>query len=170
MANVGINKVVIVGNVGADPEVKTLSGGKVANFRIATGEKWRDKNTGERREKTEWHSIVVWGDALVAVVDDYVRKGSRVGVIGQLQTRKYEKNGEDRYVTEIVIKGFGGELTLLDSRKDDDRGDRRESRRDDSRSDRRDDRRDSDRDDRRGSGGTGRAHSRRDDLDDDIPF
>lgn len=109
-----LNRVQLIGNVGADPEIRSVaSGSKVANFRIATSETWKDKNTGEKKERTEWHSIVVWNDGLVGVIEKYVKKGSKVMVEGQLQTRKWEKDGVDRYTTEVVLQGFGGSLLLL---------------------------------------------------------
>lgn len=113
-----LNKVMLIGNLGADPEIRRLpSGGSVANMRIATSESWRDKNTGERREKTEWHNVVVFNDNLVRVIEQYVKKGSKLYVEGQLQTRKYQdKSGQDRYSTEVVLQGFNGNLTLLDGR------------------------------------------------------
>lgn len=111
-----LNKVMLIGNLGADPEIRRLpSGGAVASLRIATSESWRDKATGERREKTEWHSVVVFNDNLVKVIEQYVKKGSKLYVEGQLQTRKYQaKDGSDRYSTEVVLQGFNGQLTLLD--------------------------------------------------------
>lgn len=113
-----LNKVMLIGNLGADPEIRRLpSGGSVANMRIATSETWRDKNSGERREKTEWHNVVIFNDNLVRVVEQFVKKGSKIYIEGQLQTRKYQdKSGADRYSTEVVLQGFGGQLTLLDSR------------------------------------------------------
>lgn len=113
-----VNKVILIGNLGRDPEIKSFaSGDKIANFSIATSENWRDKQTGERKEKTEWHNIVVRGDGLVRVVENYVKKGSKLYIEGQLQTRKWQdQNGNDRYTTEIVVGGFNGQLTLLDGR------------------------------------------------------
>jgi single-strand DNA-binding protein len=113
-----LNKVMLIGNLGADPEIRRLpSGGSVANMRIATSESWRDKNTGERKEKTEWHNVVVFNDNLVRVIEQYVKKGAKIYVEGQLQTRKYQdKSGQDRYSTEVVLQGFSGNLTLLDGR------------------------------------------------------
>jgi len=108
-----LNRVQLIGNVGADPEIRSVNSGKVANFRIATSETWKDKNTGEKKERTEWHSIVVWNDGLVGVIEKYVKKGSKVMIEGQLQTRKWEKDGVDRYTTEVVLQGFGGSLLLL---------------------------------------------------------
>jgi len=113
-----VNKVILIGNLGADPEIRTLnSGDRVANLRIATSETWRDRQSGERKERTEWHRVVIFNDNLVKVVENYVKKGSKVYVEGQLQTRKWQdKDGNDRYTTEIVLQRFRGELTLLDSR------------------------------------------------------
>lgn len=119
-----MNRVILVGRVGKDPEVRSFdNGGKVANFSLATSERWRDKNSGERKEKTEWTNIVVTGDGLFGVVERFVRKGSQIGIEGKLQTRKYQdRDGTDRYVTEVVVSGFGGGITLLDSKRDDDSG------------------------------------------------
>lgn len=115
----GVNKVILVGNLGKDPEVKSFSnGGRVANFTIATSESWKDKTTGERKERTEWHNIKVDNDNLIRVVEQYLRKGSKVYVEGQLQTRKWQdRDGNDRYTTEVVIGRFKGELELLDRRE-----------------------------------------------------
>jgi single-strand DNA-binding protein len=112
-----LNKVMLIGNLGADPEIRTMgNGGKVANLRIATSETWKDRQTGERREKTEWHSVVIFSEGLVGVVERYLKKGSKVFVEGKLQTRKWQDaSGQDRYSTEIVIQGLGGTLTMLDS-------------------------------------------------------
>jgi single-strand DNA-binding protein len=114
-----VNKVILVGNLGKDPEVKTFAnGGRVANFSIATSETWNDRTTGERKEKTEWHNIAVNSDGLVRVVENYLRKGSKVYVEGQLQTRKWQdRDGNDRYTTEVVV-GMRGQLTMLDGRRD----------------------------------------------------
>ena len=113
-----LNKVMLIGNLGADPEVRTFqNGGKVCNLRIATSERWRDKNTGENREKTEWHTVAIFSEGLVRVCEQYLRKGSKVFVEGALQTRKWQdQSGNDRYSTEVVIQGFGGTLTMLDGR------------------------------------------------------
>lgn len=113
-----LNKVMLIGNLGRDPEVRSLnSGEKVANLALATGESWTDKATGERKERTEWHRIAVFNDRLVDVIEKYCRKGSKLYVEGQLQTRKYTDNaGVERYQTEVVLSKFRGELTLLDSR------------------------------------------------------
>jgi len=113
-----VNKVILVGNLGADPEIRRLnSGDQVASMRIATSESWRDRNTGERRERTEWHNVVIFNDNLVKVVEQYVKKGAKVYIEGQLQTRKWQdQNGNDRYTTEIVLQKYRGELQMLDSR------------------------------------------------------
>lgn len=111
-----LNKVMLIGNLGADPEIRTFNnGGKVANLRIATSEQWKDRQTGERKEKTEWHTVAIFSEGLVGVVERYLKKGSKVFVEGKLQTRKWQdQNGQDRYSTEIVIQGLGGTLTMLD--------------------------------------------------------
>ena len=113
-----LNKVMIIGNLGADPEVRTFqNGGKVCNLRIATSESWKDKNTGERRDKTEWHSVSIFAEGLVRICEQYLKKGSKVFVEGSLQTRKWQdQSGADRYSTEVVLQGFNGTLTMLDSR------------------------------------------------------
>ncbi|WP_293573299.1 single-stranded DNA-binding protein [Phaeobacter sp.] len=115
-----VNKVILVGNLGRDPEVRSFqNGGKVCNLRIATSETWKDRNTGERREKTEWHSVAIFSEGLVRVAEQYLRKGSKVYVEGQLQTRKWQdQSGQDRYSTEVVLQGLGGTLTMLDGRND----------------------------------------------------
>jgi single-strand DNA-binding protein len=115
-----VNKVILVGNLGRDPETRRLgSGDPVVNLRIATSESWKDKGTGERKEKTEWHSVVIFNENLCRVAEQYLRKGSKVYVEGQLQTRKWQdQSGQDRYSTEIVVNRFRGELTLLDGRGD----------------------------------------------------
>ena len=111
-----LNKVMLIGNLGADPEIRSFqNGGKVANLRIATSETWKDRQTGERKEKTEWHTVAIFSEGLVSVVERYLKKGSKVFVEGKLQTRKWQdQNGQDRYSTEIVIQGLGGTLTMLD--------------------------------------------------------
>ena len=113
-----VNKVILIGNLGRDPEVRTFgNGGKVCNLRIATSENWKDKNTGERRETTEWHSVAIFNDGLVRIAEQYLKKGSKVYIEGALQTRKYQaQDGTDRYSTEVVLQGFGGTLTMLDGR------------------------------------------------------
>lgn len=159
-----VNKVILVGNLGADPEIRSLnSGDKVANIRIATSETWRDKNSGERREKTEWHNVVMFDQNLVKVAENYLKKGSKVYVEGQLQTRKWQdRDGNDRYTTEVVLQRFRGELHMLDSRGGGGGGGGYDS------------------DDsfgggggsggRSSGGGGGREDFRNDDLDDEIPF
>ncbi|MBA4161646.1 MAG: single-stranded DNA-binding protein [Novosphingobium sp.] len=111
-----VNKVILIGNLGADPEVKTFqNGGRIANLRIATSENWKDKNTGERKERTEWHTVVLNSDGLVGVAERYLRKGSKVYIEGQLRTRKWQDaQGNDRYSTEVSVGGMGGVLTMLD--------------------------------------------------------
>lgn len=152
-----LNKVMLIGHLGKAPEIRTLnSGDRVANFSIATSESWKDKSSGERKEKTEWHTVVIFNDNLVKVCESYLDKGSKVYLEGQLQTRKWtDKDNNDRWSTEIVLKNFGGTLTMLDSKKDrdDDGGGR---------------------DDRGGSRHQRPAEQRREsfsaDLDDEIPF
>ena len=112
-----VNKVILIGNLGADPEVRSLpSGGKVVNLRVATTDTWRDKNSGERKEKTEWHRVVIFNEGLVRVAEQYLRKGSKVYIEGALQTRKWEKDGVDQYSTEVVLQSFNSQLTMLDGR------------------------------------------------------
>ncbi|HEX7073772.1 MAG TPA: single-stranded DNA-binding protein [Hyphomicrobiaceae bacterium] len=113
-----VNKVILVGNLGRDPEIRrTQDGRPIANLRIATSESWRDKSTGERREKTEWHSVVIFNENLCKVAEQYLRKGSKVYIEGQLQTRKWQdQSGQERYTTEVVLQGFNGTLTMLDGR------------------------------------------------------
>jgi len=166
-----LNKVMLIGNLGADPEVRRLnSGDPVVNLRIATSENWRDKSTGERREKTEWHNVVIFNENLAKVAENYLRKGSKIFIEGQLQTRKWQdRDGNDKYTTEIVLQRYRGELTMLDGKNDGGGGGGRSY------------------DDDRGgsygggsqgggSGGGGRSNERpredfsSDTLDDDIPF
>jgi single-strand DNA-binding protein len=113
-----VNKVILVGNLGKDPETRRMgSGDPVVNLRIATSESWKDKATGERKEKTEWHSVVIFNENLARVAEQYLRKGSKVYIEGQLQTRKWQdQSGQEKYTTEIVLQRFRGELTILDSR------------------------------------------------------
>ena len=113
-----VNKVIIVGNLGRDPEVRTFqNGGKVVNLRIATSETWRDKATGERKEKTEWHSVAIFNEGLAKIAEQYLKKGSTVYIEGQLETRKWQdQSGADKYTTEIVLKQYRGEMTLLGGR------------------------------------------------------
>jgi single-strand DNA-binding protein len=111
-----VNKVILIGNLGADPEVKSFqNGGKIANLRIATSENWKDRATGERKERTEWHNVVIQSEGLVGVVERYLRKGSKIYIEGQLRTRKWQdRDGNDRYTTEVSVGGMGGVLTMLD--------------------------------------------------------
>ena len=113
-----VNKVILVGNLGRDPEVRRLNSGEpVVNLRLATTESWRDKATGERKDRTEWHSVVIFNESLARVAEQYLKKGSKVYIEGQLQTRKYnDASGAEKYSTEIVLQRFRGEMTLLDSR------------------------------------------------------
>jgi single-strand DNA-binding protein len=113
-----VNKVILVGNLGRDPEVRSFpSGGKVVNLRIATSESWRDKQSGERKERTEWHSVAIYNENLGRIAEQYLRKGSKVYIEGQLETRKWQdQSGADRYSTEVALRQFRGELTLLDAR------------------------------------------------------
>ena len=115
-----VNKVILIGNLGRDPEIRsTQDGTRVANLSVATSENWRDKNTGERRERTEWHRVVIFNERLVEIVEQYLRKGAKVYIEGQLQTRKWQdQSGADRYSTEVVMNRYRGELTMLDSRRD----------------------------------------------------
>ena len=113
-----VNKVILIGNLGADPEIRrTQDGRPIANLRVATSDTWRDKNTGERREKTEWHRVVIFNEGLCRIAEQYLKKGSKVYLEGALQTRKWQdKDGQDRYSTEVVLQGFNSSLTMLDGR------------------------------------------------------
>lgn len=113
-----VNKVILIGNLGNDPEIRTFqNGGKVATLSIATSEQWKDRNTGERKERTEWHRVSIQSEGLVSVVERFLKKGSKVYVEGQLETRKWQdQSGQDRYSTEVVLRGFSGTLTMLDGR------------------------------------------------------
>ena len=113
-----VNKVILVGNLGADPEIRqTKDGRPIANLSIATSESWKDRNTGERRDKTEWHRVVIFSEGLAKIAQNYLKKGAKVYIEGQLQTRKWQdQNGQDRYSTEVVLQGFNATLTMLDSR------------------------------------------------------
>ena len=139
-----LNRVMLIGNLGADPEIRSFqNGGRIANLRIATSESWKDKASGERKERTEWHGVVLQSDGLVGVAERYLHKGSKVYVEGQLRTRKWQdQSGNDRYSTEVAIGGFDGKLVMLDGKRDG--GERQAS-----------------------SPERGGSH---DDLDDDIPF
>ncbi|MEM8787974.1 MAG: single-stranded DNA-binding protein [Pseudomonadota bacterium] len=113
-----VNKVILIGNLGADPEVRTFqNGGKVCNLRVATSERWRDRNTGENRERTEWHTVAIFNERLADLAQQYLRKGSKVYLEGQLETRKWQdQSGNDRYSTEVVLRQYRGEMTFLDGR------------------------------------------------------
>ena len=113
-----LNKVTLIGNLGNDPEIRSMNnGGKVATLSVATTESWKDKQSGEKREKTEWHRVVIFGDGLVRVAENYLKKGSKIYIEGSLQTRKWQdRDGNDKYTTEVVLQGFGGTLIMLDSR------------------------------------------------------
>ena len=113
-----LNKVMLIGNLGADPEIRSFqNGGKVANLLIATSETWKDRNSGERQERTDWHTVAIFSEGLVNVCERYLKKGSKVFIEGQLQTRKWQdQSGQDRYSTEVVLRGYGGTLTMLDGR------------------------------------------------------
>lgn len=141
-----VNRVILVGNLGADPEIRRTNDGRpIANLRVATSESWKDKATGERREKTEWHRVVIFNEGLCKVAEQYLRKGSKVYLEGQLQTRKWQdKDGSDRYSTEVVLQGFNSSLVMLDGRGE----------------------RDSD----EGGEAPARARGRQTELDDQIPF
>ncbi len=113
-----VNKVILVGNLGKDPEIRrTQDGRPIANLSVATSESWRDKNTGERKEKTEWHRVVIFNEGLCRIAEQYLKKGSKIYLEGQLQTRKWtDKDGQDKYSTEVVLQGFNSSLTMLDGR------------------------------------------------------
>lgn len=113
-----VNKVILIGNLGRDPEVRTFqNGGKVCNLRIATSETWKDRNTGERRERTEWHSVAIFNENLARLAEQYLKKGSKVYIEGKLETRKWQdQSGQDRYSTEVVLRPYAGEMTFLDGR------------------------------------------------------
>ncbi len=119
-----VNKVILIGNLGRDPEIRSLQdGNKVVNLSLATSETWRDRNTGERREKTEWHRVVIFDEKLTEIAEKYLRKGSKVYVEGQIQTRKWQdQSGQEKYTTEVVLNRFRGTLTMLDSRRDSEGG------------------------------------------------
>jgi single-strand DNA-binding protein len=161
-----VNKVILVGNLGRDPEIKQMpSGSSIANLSVATSESWRDKASGERKEKTEWHRVVVFSEGLVRIVEQYLKKGSKVYIEGQLETRKWQdKDGNDKYSTEVVLRNFNSTLTMLDGKSSDAAGGGW----------------DSDRAERGGGGGRGGGRkggkgaeedfSRGADFDDEIPF
>jgi single-strand DNA-binding protein len=119
-----VNKVILIGNLGRDPEVRSFqNGGKVCNLNVATTEKWKDKSTGERKERTEWHSVAIFSEPIAKIAEQYLRKGSKVYIEGQLETRKWQdQSGQDRYSTEVVLRPFGGTLTLLDGKRDEQSG------------------------------------------------
>jgi single-strand DNA-binding protein len=153
-----VNKVILLGHLGKDPEVRTMqSGSKLCSFSLATSESWKDKQSGERQERTQWHNVVIFNDGLVGVAERYLRKGSKVYVEGQLETRKWQdQNGNDRYTTEVVLRQFRGELTLLDKPAGGDRDDQRDTGRG--------------ADTGRGGGSGAGRHPRQDDVDDEMPF
>lgn len=158
-----LNKVMLIGNLGADPEIRrTQDGRPIVNLRVATKETWRDKNSGERKEKTEWHRVVIFNEGLCKVAEQYLRKGSKVYLEGQLQTRKWtDQSGVEKYSTELVLQGFKATLTMLDSRRDSGGGDDDYGSHDGggggySRS--------------TSGGGGARRPARNSDMDDDIPF
>lgn len=159
-----VNKVILLGNLGRDPEVRKLnSGAPVVSLRIATSENWRDKNTGERQERTEWHNVVIFNENLCKIAEQYLKKGSKVYVEGQLQTRKWQdQSGQDRYTTEVVLTRFRGELTLLDSRGGEGGGASDRGGGDFGRS--------TPMESGGGNGDRGRAPSYAEELDDEIPF
>ena len=117
-----LNKVTLIGNIGKDPEIRTMqSGGKVATFPVATSKSWKDKQSGERQERTQWHNIVVFNDGLVTVIEKYLKKGAKIYIEGELETRKWQdKDGKDHYATEVVLRPYSGDLQMLDAKKDDD--------------------------------------------------
>jgi single-strand DNA-binding protein len=153
----GINKVTIVGRVGKDPEIRAISTGtEIATLSVATSEMWRDKNSGERKEKTEWHRIAVWGENAVRIVRDYVAKGDMIGIEGSIETRKWQaQDGSDRFSTEIVVKPFRGQVYLLGGNKSSDQRDGSQMRDDAPYA---------------GAGSRGGGRSSRDDIDDNVPF
>jgi len=161
-----VNKVILIGNLGRDPEVRsTQDGGKIVNLNVATSENWKDKNSGERKEKTEWHRVVIFNDRVGEIAERYLKKGSKVYIEGALQTRKWtDKEGQERYSTEIVIGRFKGELTLLDSRGGGGGGDSGSDDRPPARAER------SSGGDKGSAGGSGPSWEAPADLDDEIPF
>ena len=161
-----VNKVILIGNLGRDPEVRsTQDGGKIVNLNVATSENWKDKNSGERKEKTEWHRVVIFNDRVGEIAERYLKKGSKVYIEGALQTRKWtDKEGQERYSTEIVIGRFKGELTLLDSRGGGGGGDSGSDDRPPARAER------SSGGDKGSAGGSGPSWEAPAGLDDEIPF
>jgi len=151
-----VNKVILIGNLGADPEVRhTQDGRPIVNLRVATSESWRDKNSGERRERTEWHRVVIFNEGLAKIAEQYLKKGSKVYLEGSLQTRKWQdQSGQDRYSTEVVLQGFNSSMTMLDGRSEGGGGGGGYSSGGGSSS----------------SGGGGSDDFQRGDIDDEIPF
>ncbi len=166
-----LNKVMLIGNLGADPEVRSFqNGGRVCNLRIATSENWKDRD-GQRQERTEWHSVAIFSDGLINVCDNYLRKGSKVFIEGQLQTRKWQdQQGNDRYSTEIVLRGFNGTLTMLDGRGEGGGGGMRGGGQSGGHSGGQGGGSDDWGGGGGSSGGSGAGGGYADDLDDDIPF
>lgn len=149
-----LNRVILIGNLGADPEIRDTKGGRVANLRIATTENWRDKNTGERRETTEWHSVTIWNDNIISFVSQYASKGSQLYVEGKLKTRKWQdQNGNDRFSTDIVVENFNGDVKILVTRSPKDASQASNEASTDSYNQNHES-----------------ASSGQDDLDDDVPF
>ena len=153
-----VNKAILLGNLGRDPEIRSMqSGAKMASFSIATSKRWKDRNTQEQKEKTSWHNIVVFGDGLVDIVEKYVKKGSKIYVEGEIQTRKWQdKDGNDRYTTEVILQGYNSNLTLLDSRNNPQMSSNNTDQIDQSKSIE--------------DNSFGTQSSNSDDLDEDIPF
>lgn len=159
-----LNKVMLIGRLGKDPEVRRMNNGnQVVSFSLATSESWRDKQTGERREKTEWHNVVIFNENIGKIAEQYCKKGSQIYLEGSLTTRKWEKDGQDRYSTEIVLQNFNGTLKLLGDKRDGDGGSRGDDRGDDRGGGRDDRRSDPKPSSSKPSGGGA-------DIDDDIPF
>lgn len=152
-----VNKVILIGNLGNDPDIRSMqTGSRVANLSIATSESWKDRNTGERKERTEWHRVVVFNEGLVSICENYLRKGAKVYIEGQLETRKWtDQNGQDKYTTEVVLRPFRGELTMLDSRGGSEGGYQQQSRPMAAAA---------------SGGGSAAAAPVHDDFEDDIPF
>lgn len=167
-----LNKVMLIGNLGADPEVRSLpNGGKVCNLSVATSESWRDKDSGERKERTEWHRVVIWPEGLVKVAEQYLSKGDKVYVEGELQTRKWQdQDGKDRYSTEVVLTGFGSTLTMLTPKAAGDRDPNDNASRPGNSAPSRDERRAAPPASRPGAGRGGQAPVFERGVDDDIPF
>ena len=168
-----LNKVMLIGNLGADPEIRSFqNGGKVASLRIATSETWKDRNTGERQEKTEWHTVSIFSEGLIGVVERYLKKGAKVFIEGSLQTRKWQdKDGQDRYSTEVVLRGLNGTLTMLDGAQGGGGGQRSGGYSQGGQQSGGGDNWRSGESSGGGSGGSsGGGGSNYDDLDDDIPF